>query len=134
MCLIDTIDGALMLTLYILPAGTDKTTDSPTGGVVGSPTLPARARDPVTFLYYSIVLTFLTVIVALVIGVLQLLTLVLNVTAAKGPFWDGVQVAGDNYDIIGGAICGSFIVVGGASVLAYRPWRRRVDRQRVQQR
>jgi high-affinity nickel-transport protein len=61
-------------------------------------------RDPVAFLYYSIVLTTLTVIVAIVVGVIQLLSLILNATDAKGKFWDGVQVAGDYYDAIGGGI------------------------------
>ena len=30
----------------------------------------------------------------------------------------------------GGAICGSFVIFGGLSVLLYKPWRRRVDRKR----
>jgi high-affinity nickel-transport protein len=48
-----------------------------------------------------------------------------------GPFWHGVEVAGDKYDIIGGAICGAFVVFGGLAFVCYRPWRRRVDRWRV---
>ena len=80
MCLLDTIDGALMLTLY---------------------TSTSLARDPIAILYYSIVLTVLTVVVAVVIGMIQLLTLVLNVAQPSGKFWDGVGVAGDHYDIIG---------------------------------
>lgn len=31
---------------------------------------------------------------------------------------------------IGGSICGSFIVFGTLSILLYKPWRRRIDRQR----
>jgi len=75
----------------------------------------------------------LTVVVALVIGTIQLLTLILNVAYPNGPedpFWDGVAVAGDNYDVIGGGICGSFIVVGLASVVAYKPWRKWVEAKR----
>lgn len=34
--------------------------------------------------------------------------------------------------IIGGAICGSFILFGGISVLLYRPWRRYVNGKRVE--
>lgn len=30
----------------------------------------------------------------------------------------------------GGAICGSFVVLGGLSAMLYRPWRRRVERNR----
>ncbi|KAK7732064.1 hypothetical protein SLS57_001044 [Botryosphaeria dothidea] len=109
MCLLDTADGALMMSLY---------------------TSTALARDRIAILYYSIVLTVITVVVALVIGVIQLLTLVLNVAEPTGRFWDGVEKAGDNYEIIGGAICGSFIVFGALSVLLYKPWRRRIDEKR----
>ena len=57
----------------------------------------------------------------------------------------GIAVAGDHYDVIGkslytasdmadgatgGAICGSFVIFGGLSVLLYKPWRRRIDRKR----
>lgn len=146
MCLLDTADGALMMGLY---------------------TSTALARDRVAILYYSIVLTVVTVIVALVIGVVQLLSLVLNVAEPTGRFWDGVEKAGDSYEIIGeflslfflsvppffflqsfacfplfpftfmlmhqppgGAICGSFIVFGGLSILLYKPWRRWIDEKR----
>lgn len=80
MCLLDTVDAALMLTLY---------------------TTPSLSSSPIATLYYSIVLTTITLIVALVIGILQFLTLIFNVTSPKGKFWDGVQVAGDHYDVIG---------------------------------
>lgn len=135
MCLLDTIDGALMFSLYIQPAANflPPKPHSDTASVASDPDeLPQSQnnhRDPVAFLYYSIVLTTLTVIVAIVIGIIQLLTLVLNVTDAKGKFWDGVQVAGDYYDAIGGGICGCFIVFGGLSVLVYKPWRRWMDQK-----
>ncbi|MCJ1368921.1 hypothetical protein MMC20_000128 [Loxospora ochrophaea] len=109
MCLLDTIDGALMLTLY---------------------TSTSLAKDPIVMLYYSIVLTVITVVVAIIIGVIQMLSLILNIAQPTGRFWNGVGVVGDHYDIIGGAICGSFLVFGGLSVLVYQPWRRRVDRRR----
>lgn len=109
MCLLDTIDGALMMALY---------------------TSTALAKDQVAILYYSIVLTIITVIVAMVIGTIQLLGLILNVAEPSGMFWDGVAVAGDHYDIIGGAICSAFIVFGGLSVVIYKPWRRWFDKRR----
>lgn len=108
MCLLDTTDGALMMTLY---------------------TSTSLARDTVAILYYSIVLTAITVLVAVTIGMIQLLSLIANFE--KGPFWDGVDTVGDHFDIIGGGICGAFVVLGGLSVLVYGPWRRRIDmRQR----
>jgi nickel/cobalt transporter (NiCoT) family protein len=143
MCLIDTIDGALMLTLYILPterfAGGNTETTTPLmtredgcereeDQEMAESRTAHRAKDPVAFLYYSIVLTSLTVMVALIIGTIQLLTLILNVALPSGPFWDGVQIAGDHYEVIGGGICASFVVFGGLSVLCYKPWRRRVEK------
>lgn len=141
MCLLDTIDGALMFSLYIQPAANflppkrDSTASDEAPSIDGDdlPQSQGNHRDPVAFLYYSIVLTILTVIVAIVIGVIQLLTLILNVTNAKGKFWDGVQVAGDYYDAIGGGICGCFIIFGGLSVLLYKPWRRWMDRRHGRQ-
>lgn len=149
MCLIDTTDGALMLSLYIQPATNflppkkereeDPEANTETTRLSaledGLETQPATTttvldgtdsnnRDPIAFLYYSIVLTTLTVIVALVIGIIQVLSLVLNVTDATGRFWDGVQTASDYYDAIGGGICGCFVVVGLSSVACYKPWRR----------
>ncbi|CZT18598.1 related to high-affinity nickel transport protein [Ramularia collo-cygni] len=110
MCLLDTFDGAAMMSLY---------------------TSARLAKDTIAVLYYQIVLTAITVIVALVIGVIQLLTMIHNVRPDfEGPFWDGVDVVGDHYDVIGGCIVGSFLVFGILSVLAYKPWRRTVDRKR----
>ncbi|KAL2005438.1 hypothetical protein VTN00DRAFT_2649 [Thermoascus crustaceus] len=143
MCLLDTLDGALMLSLYIQPAAIflPAKTDSSTSELITSSdniltpesrpgAQPSRnPRDPLAFLYYSIVLTTLTVIVAIVIGVLQLLTLILNAAEPKGKFWDGVETAGEYYDVIGGSICGCFIIVGILSVFLYRPWRRWVDKK-----
>ncbi|KAH8898101.1 high-affinity nickel-transporter nixA [Thozetella sp. PMI_491] len=108
MCLLDTTDGALMMALY---------------------TSKAFARDVVAILYYSIVLTGITVFVAAFIGIIQVLSLVQNVAEPEGSFWDGVSAIGDNFDIIGGSICGLFLVVGIGSVILYSPWRRRMDRR-----
>ena len=80
MCLLDTIDGALMMSLY---------------------TSTAAAKDQIAILYYSIVLTVITVAVAMVIGIIQLLSLILNIAEPTGRFWDGVEVAGEHYDVIG---------------------------------
>lgn len=113
MCLLDTIDGALMMALY---------------------TSASLARDAVAVLYYNIILSALTVAIAVTIGALQALGLVLSVAPelveGGGGFWGGVQAAQEHYDVIGGAICGAFVVGGGVSVLVYGPWRRWVDEGR----
>lgn len=109
MCLLDTIDGALMMALY---------------------TSTTLAKDQIAILYYSIVLTVITVAVAIAIGLIQMLSLIEHAAQPSGNFWDGVAVAGDHFDIIGGAICCSFIVFGALSVVIYKPWRKRIDRRR----
>lgn len=110
MCLLDTFDGAAMMSLY---------------------TSARLGKDAIAVLYYQCVLTAITVAVALVIGIIQLLSLIVNVRPdLTGGFWHGVIVAGDNYDIIGGGICGSFVLFGALSVVLYKPWRRRVDSRR----
>ena len=134
MCLLDTTDGALMLSLYVQPAKNflaakrdSEAPDTPLNPTEEIDTTQNH-RDPVAFLYYSIVLTMLTVIVAIVIGVIQLLSLIQTAANLEGGFWDGVQTASDYYDVIGGSICGCFVIVGLLSVLLYKPWRRRMDR------
>ncbi|KAJ9120246.1 hypothetical protein QFC22_003146 [Naganishia vaughanmartiniae] len=188
MCLIDTIDGGLMLTLYtwhdeddLDPQATEGLTtslasDAERGtsrnvaeqedlemelplnrdsndirkksppydetavpalksdgsGEAPAPVLQRRKRqpDPLIFLYYSTILTGLTVIVALVIGTIQLLSLILNVAEPTGKFWDGVAVAGDHYDTIGGSICGLFLVVGVSAIWFYARFKRWVHTTR----
>jgi high-affinity nickel-transport protein len=110
MCLIDTTDGALMMVLY---------------------TSKAFSRDRVAILYYSIVLTGITVFVSAFIGIIQVLSLAQNIAEPEGRFWDGVSELGDHFDIVGGSICGVFVLAGVGSVIIYRPWRRRMERRAV---
>lgn len=148
MAMVDTVDGALMSSLYLAPMGMDDSkksdeddlptvhevnVDEENGRTSPQTLISARVRSPLLFLYYSTVLTALTVVVAIVIGLIQLLSLLRNTVAMSSSreFWQGVDRAGEYYDIIGGAICASFLVVGLASVLCYKPWRRWVDRQRA---
>ncbi|KAK4160394.1 high-affinity nickel-transport protein-domain-containing protein [Cladorrhinum sp. PSN259] len=110
MCLVDTTDGALMMALY---------------------TNKAFSRDVIAILYYSIVLTGITVFVAAFIGIIQILSLIEHVVEPEGKFWEGVGAIGDHYDVIGGSICALFLVVGLGSVLVYRPWRKRMIERRA---
>ncbi|KPI34466.1 High-affinity nickel transport protein nic1 [Cyphellophora attinorum] len=195
MCLVDTMDGALMMGLYTAPmgmggGGKEEVKNSTRGrdvvAVAGQegdgttsieqprqhdletvprPTPPSQAstpgrsagevaatttvitntdpndtdnktpndriRDPLSFLYYSTLLTLLTVLCALVIGTIQLLSLILNTAHPNGPFWEGVEKAGDSYEIIGGGICASFLLVGIGSVVCFPRFKRWVDRRRA---
>lgn len=83
MCLLDTADGALMMSLY------------------SSATL---ARDQIAVCYYSVCLTAITVVVAIFIGVVQLLILGSNLVSeeeGERAFWRGVDALGERYDIVG---------------------------------
>ena len=111
MCLIDTTDGALMMSLY---------------------TSKAFARDTVAILYYSIVLTGITVVVSAFIGIIQILSLAQNVAEPEGQFWDGLSAISDHFEIVGASICGLFLLVGVGSILIYRPWRRSMESRRAQ--
>lgn len=85
------------------------------------------SQDIVAVLYYSIVLTIITVIVAIVIGTIQVLNVVLNVAdpaTTTGQFWVGVERVGEWYDVLGGAIVGLFIVGAVVGTVVYAPWRR----------
>lgn len=107
MCLLDTTDGALMLALY---------------------TSKAFSRDPIAILYYSTILTAITVGASAFIGLVQILTLIQNVAEPEGAFWDVVDAIGESFDIIGACICGLFLLVGVGSIFVYRPWRQRMER------
>lgn len=98
MCLLDATDGALIMTLY---------------------TSTSQARDAIAILYYYIVLTAVTVLVAICIGIIQLLSLIANFSS--GPFWDGVNDIANHFGIIGGGICSAFVVSSAASVVIFRP-------------
>jgi len=88
------------------------------------------SQDIIAVLYYSIVLTVITVMVAIIIGTIQLLSLILNVAEPIGRFWNGVEKVGEWYDVIGGCIVGLFVVGAVVSVLVYRPWREWEKRRR----
>ncbi|TGZ77901.1 NicO-domain-containing protein [Ascodesmis nigricans] len=104
MCLLDTIDGALMSTLYQSSRFTS---------------------DPIAVLYYSIVLTLVTVVVACFIGTVQVLMLAYNLLGEPdSAFWRGVERLGDWYDVVGASVVGLFVVVAVVSVLVFKRWRR----------
>ena len=66
MCLLDAMNGSLMMTLY---------------------TNTTFASDLVAVTYYSIVLTVITICAAVVIGFIQVLNLVQNTAQPSGKFW-----------------------------------------------
>jgi high-affinity nickel-transport protein len=97
MSLIDTTDGILMLGAYNW----------------------AFVR-PIRKLYYNLMITAVSVIVAVVIGGIEGLGLIADQLALQGWFWDGIGVLNDNFNGIGFIIVGVFIFAWIAAVIFYR--------------
>lgn len=96
------------------------------------PTRNPAFKNPLIFLYYSTLLTALTVIVAILIGTIQLLSLLQNAIKPEpeGKFWDGVTAIGEKYDLIGGVIAGSFVVIGVLGLWMWPRFKRWVEGKR----
>jgi high-affinity nickel-transport protein len=97
MSLIDTTDGVLMLRAY-----------------------DWAFVNPVRKLYYNLVITVVSVIVAVVIGGIEALGLFADQFGFSGSFWNGVGALNDNFNALGFAVIGVFIVAWIGSVIVYR--------------
>jgi nickel/cobalt transporter (NiCoT) family protein len=97
MSLVDTSDGVLMLGAYNW----------------------AFIR-PMRKLYYNLVITGVSVIVALLIGGIEGLGLIGDQLSFGGWFWDGVRKLNDNFNGLGFAIIGVFLIAWIGSAIFYR--------------
>ena len=97
MSLVDTTDGILMLGAYNW----------------------AFVR-PMRKLYYNLVITAVSVVVAVLIGGIEGLGLIGGQLSLKGWFWDGIGALNDNFNGLGFVIIGVFIFAWIASLLIYR--------------
>jgi high-affinity nickel-transport protein len=97
MALIDTTDSVLMLRAY-----------------------GWAFVKPVRKLYYNMTMTFVSVLVALLIGGLETLNLIGGKLELKGGFWDAIGAINENFGMLGYIIVGVFAAAWGASVLIYR--------------
>ncbi len=97
MSLIDTTDGILMLGAY-----------------------DWAFIKPLRKLYYNLTITFVSVVVAVLIGSLETLGLMGDQFALKGAFWDGIGALNGNFTVIGGGIIGLFIAAWIGAVIVYR--------------
>jgi high-affinity nickel-transport protein len=97
MSLVDTADNVLML-----------------GAYEWSLTKPMRK------LYYNLTMTFVSIVVALLVGGLETLGLVGRRFALHGAFWDGVAALNGNFGLLGYLIVAIFVTCWGASTLLYR--------------
>jgi high-affinity nickel-transport protein len=97
MSLIDAADGILMLGAYDWAFVT-----------------------PIRKLYYNLTITFVSVVVAILIGGIETLGLLSDRFALKGAFWDGIGGLNDNFTALGVAIVGLFGAAWAGSVIVYR--------------
>ncbi len=95
MCLVDTLDGILMLGAY-----------------------GWAFVKPIRKLYYNFGITLLSVLVAFVVGTYELLQVLEERLSLKGPFWASLDRL--NYNNLGFIIVGTFLVGWGLSALIYK--------------
>ncbi|KAG9298138.1 hypothetical protein G9A89_002575 [Geosiphon pyriformis] len=86
MALIDTADGILMLGTY-------------TWAYI----------NPIRKLYYNLVITLLSVLVAFIVGGIEFLNIIGEKLQLEGPFWDFFSGLGKNFGTIGYLIIGLFV-------------------------
>ena len=75
---------------------------------------------PIRKLYYNMTITFVSVMVALLVGGIEALGLAGDQFGLKGPFWDSVGALNENFGTIGYLIIAVFVVSWVASALIYR--------------
>jgi high-affinity nickel-transport protein len=96
MCLIDTTDGILMLGAY-----------------------GWAFVKPVRKLYYNLNITLVSVLVALVVGTVEVLGIISSAFNLNGSFWNFVGNLNDNFGVIGYYIIGIFVVSWAVSTIIY---------------
>jgi len=79
-------------------------------------------------LYYNITITFVSVVVAVVIGGIEVLGLLQDNFGLKGPFWDAIGSLNEHFGLLGYIVIGIFIVSWIVSIAIYK-LRRYDDRE-----
>jgi nickel/cobalt transporter (NiCoT) family protein len=97
MSLVDTTDGVLMVGAYRW----------------------AFVR-PVRKLYYNITITFVSVVVAALIGGIEVLGLVQDRLGLRGSFWDAIATLNDSFGILGYVVIAVFVVCWVAAIAVYK--------------
>ncbi|MGB7212334.1 MAG: HoxN/HupN/NixA family nickel/cobalt transporter [Gemmatimonadales bacterium] len=75
---------------------------------------------PIRKLYYNMTITFVSVIVALLVGGLEVLGLVGSKLGLGGAFWDGIATLNGDFGSIGYLIIGVFVLSWIGSLVIYR--------------
>ena len=75
---------------------------------------------PIRKLYYNMTITFVSVLVALLIGGIEVLGLIGDHLQIQGGIWDLIGSLTDNFGVVGFAIIGVFVMSWVISILIYR--------------
>jgi high-affinity nickel-transport protein len=75
---------------------------------------------PIRKLYYNLIITAVSVVIALLVGSIEGLGLVADRLALKGTFWDGVAALNDSFGVLGYLILAIFAGSWILAVLVYR--------------
>jgi high-affinity nickel-transport protein len=75
---------------------------------------------PIRKLYYNMTITFVSVVVAVIVGGVEALGLVADRLGLQGGLWDAVASLNDNFGTLGYLIIGIFAVSWIVSILLYR--------------
>ena len=75
---------------------------------------------PIRKLYYNMIITLVSVIVALVIGGVEALGLIGRKLDLSGSFWEGIEALNENFGALGYLIIAIFILSWMISVIVYR--------------
>jgi len=102
MALVDTVDGVLMLGAY-----------------------GWAFQRPMRKLYYNLVITGLSVAVAIVVGSIETLGLLQDKLALSGWIWEDIGILNDNFGLLGYGIIALFLIAWGVSIVIFKL--RRID-------
>jgi len=75
---------------------------------------------PMRKLYYNLTITFISVVVALLVGGIEALGLIGDQFGLHGVFWGGLSALNDHFGTLGYAIIGIFVLSWTGAALVYR--------------
>jgi high-affinity nickel-transport protein len=75
---------------------------------------------PIRKIYYNMTIRFVSVLVAVVIGGIEMLALIAGKLDMKGPFWDFAGTLSDHFGVLGYIVIGLFLMSWIVSALLYR--------------
>jgi len=75
---------------------------------------------PIRKLYYNLTITFVSVVVALVVGGIEALGLAADQFGLAGPFWQAIAALNEHFGMIGYLIIAIFVVSWVAAAVIYR--------------